>query len=259
MGITSETRKRLWGRSGNRCAKCRAELVRPYDDDLPGALIGEEAHIVARSPGGARYEPLAPSARDGYDNLILLCANDHTEVDAQPSRYTRESLRALKRRHELWVKARLHDDGPNTEPDRTLATLMGSGDMLWELMDGVLAWQVGMPEGLTTAEEDLVDNAMQTITDWGEISNDVREQGFRSVRDAKRSLQAQLDELAHAGFVLLAGRRQGTFGGGNAHRPSCGAGGRPPHRFGGAPCADPRRGERLQRHESLGTTKGRHR
>lgn len=215
MAITSETRKRLWGRSGNRCAKCRAELVRPDEDDLPGALIGEEAHIIARSPGGARYAPLAPKVRDGYENLILLCASDHTEVDAQPSRYTVESLRALKRRHESWVEARLRDDGLGTgEPDRTLATLMGSGDMLWDLLDAVLGWQVGMPEGLTSAEEDLIDDALQTITDWGEISGDVRAQGLRSVRDAKRSLQDLLNDLADAGFVLLAGRRKAAFGGG---------------------------------------------
>ena len=72
MAIKAETRKRLWGRSGNRCAKCRAELVRSDEGGFPGALVGEEAHIIARSPGGARYEPLDPQARDGYDNLILL-------------------------------------------------------------------------------------------------------------------------------------------------------------------------------------------
>lgn len=214
VAITSETRKRLWGRSGNRCAKCRAELVRPDEREVPGALIGEEAHIVARSPGGARYEPLTPKARDGYDNLILLCANDHTEVDAQPARYTSETLRTLKRRHELWVKTRLQQDGQGDVPGTTLVTRMRSGDELWELLDGVLGWQVGMPEGLTTDEEDMIDNAMQVITDWGEISTDVRAQGFRSVRDAKRSLEAELREMASAGFVLLAGRRQGTFGGG---------------------------------------------
>jgi hypothetical protein len=60
MAIKAETRKRLWGRSGNRCAKCRAELVRSDEGGLPGALVGEEAHIIARSPGGARYEPLDP-------------------------------------------------------------------------------------------------------------------------------------------------------------------------------------------------------
>lgn len=72
----------------------------------------------------------------------------------------------MKRRHELWIKTRLHHDGHGIQPGRTLATLMGSADQLWELLDAVLGWQVGMPEGLTVEEEDLIDNAMQVITDW---------------------------------------------------------------------------------------------
>lgn len=219
MSISSETRKRLWGKSGNRCAKCRQELVRPDEGDVRGALVGEEAHIVARSPGGPRYVQLQPEVRDGYDNLILLCSNDHTEIDAQPTRYTMDALRSLKHRHELWVKARL-DSGPDAvaQPE-VLASVMGSGDDLWELLDEVLGWQVGMPTGLAPDQEDFLDAAMQTVTDWGDISTDVRAQGFRYVRDAKRSLQGVLDELARAGFLLLAGRRRGTFGGGAVSGP----------------------------------------
>lgn len=212
MTIKAETRKRLWGRSGNRCAKCRAELVRPDEGGLPGALVGEEAHIVARSPGGARYDPLDPKVRDGYDNLILLCANDHSEVDAQPSRYTMASLRTMKRRHELWVKARLQaptsDDGP------TRATVMRSGDDLWPLISRAFGWQLGIPEGLTEDEEDLMDSVLQTITDWCDISTDVEMQGLRSLREAKRSMTAEIDSLAGAGFLLLGGQRQAAWGGG---------------------------------------------
>jgi hypothetical protein len=66
VAITNETQKRLWARSGNRCALCRKELVRPDTDGLPGALVGQEAHIVARSQGGPRYEPLPLKIRDGF-------------------------------------------------------------------------------------------------------------------------------------------------------------------------------------------------
>lgn len=214
VAITSETRKRLWGRSGNRCARCRQELVRPDAGDLRGALVGEEAHIIAKSPGGARYAPLDPKVRDGYDNLILLCANDHTKVDAQPDHYTVERLRSTKHRHELWVRTRLHVDSPADEEDGTVATVMRSGDDLWTLLDGALGWQVGMPEGLTDEEEDLIDSAVQTFTDWCDISSDVQAQGFRATRDAKRSLTGELNELARAGFLVLAGQRQAAFAGG---------------------------------------------
>lgn len=212
VAITSETRKRLWGRSGNRCALCRQELVRHDEEGVPGALVGEEAHMIARSPGGPRYEPMEPEARDGYDNLILLCANDHTEVDAQPSRYTVSWLRALKHRHELWVRGRLHtqtiDEGP------TLTLVMRSGEDLWPLIRHALGWSLGMPEGLTTDEEDHIDGVLQTITDWCDISTDVEFQGLRSIREAKRSITMEINSLTEAGFVLLGGERQAAFGGG---------------------------------------------
>lgn len=219
VAITSETRKRLWGKSGNRCAKCRHELVRPDAGDLPGALVGEEAHVIAKSPGGARYAPLDPKVRDGYENLILLCANDHTEVDVQPSRYSVERLRSMKHEHELWVRNRLRVDSPADEPDGTVATVMRSGDDLWPLLHGALGWQVGMPEGLTDEEEDLIDSAVQTLSDWCDISSDVEAQGFRAMRDAKRSLTGELNELTQSGFLVLAGQRQAAFAGGTLTGP----------------------------------------
>jgi hypothetical protein len=43
--------KIVWGRSGNRCAVCKCELVAdalvPTDD---ASIIGDMAHIVARKP-----------------------------------------------------------------------------------------------------------------------------------------------------------------------------------------------------------------
>lgn len=206
MAIKVEARKRLWGRSGNRCAKCRVELVRPDEGGFPGALVGEEAHIIARSPGGARYEPLDPDVRDGYDNLILLCANDHSEVDTQATRYRKKSLRTMKARHEQWVKDRLH--APTPDDGATFATIMRSGDDLWPLINRAFGWYLGTPEGLTEDEEDLIDSVLQTITDWCDISTDVELQGLRSVREAKRSMTVELDSLASAGLVLLGGQRK---------------------------------------------------
>ncbi|MEV6424744.1 HNH endonuclease signature motif containing protein [Streptomyces sp. NPDC051662] len=48
--------------------------------------MGEIAHIVGqstheRSPRGA--DPLEETLRDEADNLMLLCAQEHTEIDAK--------------------------------------------------------------------------------------------------------------------------------------------------------------------------------
>ncbi|TYB43958.1 tetratricopeptide repeat protein [Actinomadura chibensis] len=107
MSISDKDRKILWGRSGNRCAMCRRILVAertPVDDD---AIVGEEAHIGARSPGGPRFGEGRPDAVDGYENLILLCGIDHKKVDDQFQHYTAARLRAIKSEHEAWVERTL--------------------------------------------------------------------------------------------------------------------------------------------------------
>ena len=51
VAVTDEVRKRLWARSGNSAPCACATLVRDDIDGLSGALVGIEAHIIARSPG----------------------------------------------------------------------------------------------------------------------------------------------------------------------------------------------------------------
>lgn len=106
------------------------------------------------------------------------------------------------------VRTRLKVGSPADEEEGTVATVMRSGDDLWTLLNGALGWQVSMPEGLTDEEENLLDSAVQTVIDWCDISSDVEIQGFRAVRDARRSLTGELDELAQAGFLVIAGQRR---------------------------------------------------
>src|SRR6266540_301575 len=53
MTISDKTRKLLWGRSGNRCAYCRRELVMTAVKDND-AIVGDECHIYAKNAGGPR-------------------------------------------------------------------------------------------------------------------------------------------------------------------------------------------------------------
>jgi hypothetical protein len=69
--------------------------------------FGEAAHIVARSPNGPRGEGPRPAGIDGYDNLILLCPNDHKVIDDRPTEFTVASLTERKRLHSAWVKPAL--------------------------------------------------------------------------------------------------------------------------------------------------------
>lgn len=94
---TQQIVKRLFARSGNRCAfpKCISPIVQG------NTVIGEICHIKAANQKGPRYDAQQSAIeRHGYDNLILLCANHHTVVDDDPTAYTVERLVKMKSEHE---------------------------------------------------------------------------------------------------------------------------------------------------------------
>jgi hypothetical protein len=113
VSLTVVARKALWGRSGNRCAYCKRDLM-PTTDEATGAaftgaglLIGEEAHIRSGRAEGPRHDPDYENV-DGYDNLVLLCPTHHTLVDKDGgAAYSVSQLEQLKRDHEEWVRSRL--------------------------------------------------------------------------------------------------------------------------------------------------------
>lgn len=94
MSIANPEIKKLYGLAAGRCSICKVNL---FDNDVH---IGEMAHIIAKNTGGARGSQSLSSDRNSYDNLILLCANHHTEVDQNPDRYTVEVLHKIKSEHE---------------------------------------------------------------------------------------------------------------------------------------------------------------
>lgn len=103
MAISDRTRKVLWARSGNRCARCRLHLIRVAKATGDESVVGDECHIVAQSTAGPRGGEVSPDAIDELDNLILLCKSDHKEVDDLPGIFTSDAVRRMKAEHEVWV------------------------------------------------------------------------------------------------------------------------------------------------------------
>src|SRR5262245_29679308 len=104
MSITDRTRKILWGRSGNRCAFCRRDLIEEGTELSDESVVGDEAHIIGEKPTAARGQfGIGRDDLDEYDNLMLLCKVHHKLVDDQPETYTVEALHEMKNRHEQWV------------------------------------------------------------------------------------------------------------------------------------------------------------
>ena len=89
-------------------SRLQKRLVVPArEKDEAATAVGQAAHIVAHREAGPRGESsaLRREELDRYPNLILLCANHHAEVDAQPETYTVEVLRSWKAEHESFVES----------------------------------------------------------------------------------------------------------------------------------------------------------
>jgi hypothetical protein len=105
--------KMLWGRSGNRCAICKCELIAdPLIAADDPSIVGDMAHIVAREPGFTRgdYDGMSDEQRQAYANHILVCKIDHKKIDDQARYFTVDKLHEIKTAHERWVRERLSRD-----------------------------------------------------------------------------------------------------------------------------------------------------
>lgn len=221
MTITDKDRKVLWARSGNRCALCRRPLVAERTPTDRESVVGDEAHIAARSPGGPRYGECPTHLVDSYDNLVLLCKVDHKKVDDQPGQYTSEYLRKIKSKHEKWVDESLRQQEgamrisfPENYGMFPLAVLRTGGDV-WDIIDGVQRYFFEDLDDSSSDEDlDCTATFLQNAKDWGEISAEVKGAGMRAVREAKRSLSADLEALRARGLVVLGGSRHGVVRGG---------------------------------------------
>jgi hypothetical protein len=107
MAISEATIKQLWGAAAGRCAYpgCQVECLSFLGTNAP-VVIGEMAHVIAKSTGGPRGGKVAGS--DEYPNLVLLCPTHHTLVDKAPEgQFPVEELHRWKQVHEENVRRSL--------------------------------------------------------------------------------------------------------------------------------------------------------
>lgn len=183
--------------------------------ELPGVVLGEEAHIIARREDGPRGRDDDRSDIDGYDNIILLCADDHKRVDMQPEVFAASYLRQLKSDHEKWA-AKKFAGQPYREPIRLVRTIdedavpyfhVTTGRELWELIDQTYVRYFSTVEDAVSPEAaSASDKLLDTSSEWADISAEVTAQGFTAVREAQAAFQEMLDEVSSHG-LLVFGRR----------------------------------------------------
>ncbi|MGO1074783.1 SAVED domain-containing protein [Inquilinus sp. CA228] len=112
-GVPELTKITLAARSAGRCQfrGCNKFLYEHALTKEPGNF-SEAAHIVAfRREGPRGDDPERPIDINGIENLMLLCAECHHNVDTHPNQYPRDELITHKREHEARISM-LAEFGP---------------------------------------------------------------------------------------------------------------------------------------------------
>ncbi len=111
LPFTPKTVKKLYARSGNKCAF--PECQQPLFPDDNSENISEICHIEAAEEGGQRYNPDSNDIyRRSYENLILLCPNHHKITDDE-SQYPVEKLKQMNQEHERKIYEVLFNENPS--------------------------------------------------------------------------------------------------------------------------------------------------
>lgn len=173
------------------------------------SIVGDECHIVARRPHGPRGNASPPLNKlDGYDNLILLCKVHHKMVDDQPSTYTVELLRKIKKNHEDWVKKTLQQASNDKKKRKNqIAPRITTGKEALAIVTGAHLFDFDYDEPSIINELDLISNFLQTLKDWGDIGQELEQsERVRTGYNLSKDI-SQLDNYGFAVFGILQTRR----------------------------------------------------
>ncbi len=133
--IPPTERLKLWVRSGGRCAICNRYLLEGKLSSRE-VTFGELAHIVgqAKTKGSPRgLDTLPLPERDKAENLMLICADCHDEIDNKDAvdLFQPDKLRKRKQEHESRI---FHVNGLASERRTTIIRMVGNiGDNPVEL------------------------------------------------------------------------------------------------------------------------------
>ena len=172
MAILDKTRKKLWAKSGNRCAICKTELFSKKKKENE-TNIGEECHIISSKINGPRFKSGIENY-DLYSNLILLCRNHHKKVDDLTVTYIEELLRSIKLTHENWVTTTLRDSiKKETQEKPRFLIRVTSGKKLFSIIYDSYGYRTDYDEIKNEKDASFIGGVLQSIQDYGDISGQV--------------------------------------------------------------------------------------
>lgn len=198
MSISDKDRKRLWAKSGNRCAICRQELVMSNSNNMD-YNIGQECHIVSSKSSGPRHEE-GWENYDIYENLILLCCNHHKTIDDvnNISTYSKQNLLEIKSKHELWVKEKL-----SIKKNSDMLPLVTTGSELISIISRVYGTEHGNDPITNRENAEYIGSIWQVLCDYGDIYSDLEPYNQVSI---EFELQELLNEMSQKGFYIYGKR-----------------------------------------------------
>ena len=196
-GIPEPTRTLLHVRAGGRCefAGCNKYLMEHPLTHAQGNF-GQGAHIVAFSARGPRGEGARPKDIHQIDNLMLLCADCHKSIDADPARYAAEVLRAYKRDHEARI---YHLTGLG--PDHRTAVLQLKCRVADQLVD------IPIADVTSAVAPHYPSDAHGTVIDITTLSD--RDDHFLPA--ATEKIERELDRFYSPGMVADSTRHVSVF------------------------------------------------
>jgi hypothetical protein len=212
MSVSNKTRKLLWGRSGNRCAICRKELISNHTAKDDESVVGDECHIISQKSNGPRYDSnFSKNKIDHYDNLILLCKAHHKKVDDQEKTYTSNKLHEIKKKHEDWVYKNLSSSLKQNK--LVIKRIKGnipqflvkftSGRELLNILIGACAFDFDHDELRTEEEVSIVSVFLQNTQEIGDFGLDLNSSDKVKI---SYDLSKEIKELDNYGFWVFGGR-----------------------------------------------------
>jgi hypothetical protein len=207
MAITDKTRKILWAKSGNMCAICKVKLTsKDGDIEVADFVLGIECHIISSKNSGPRHRPLLTDY-DTYDNLLLLCPNDHRRIDELVKRYPLEKVRQIKNEHEAWVDQHLTKKKipPKAAPKSEILHRIIKGKQLLNLVDGSDMYRFDYDDLENQEEAERVGDLLQEIQDWGDILDEI---GQAERIKIGFELNDKIKTLEEDGLLIFADRSQ---------------------------------------------------
>ena len=206
MPISVKTHKELWAKSGNRCMMCRIEVVEEVDRST-NLIIGEECHIVSSKPNGPRSK-MDWKDYDSYENLLVLCANDHKRIDEMTDLYTIDKLKEMKKVHENWVRTTLEKDVSAFANDqlkiKSLSLLRNGNDLLQTVTD-VHGYEFDHSQLDTPESIRIVGGLLEELKFLGDMLDELT---IPKLAELRLYLEGEVTKVNELGYLIFGTKRK---------------------------------------------------